>query len=180
MATIDELKKIRLAKLENIKKAGFWAYPLESKRTHEIAAVLAEFEDLAQSAKEVIVAGRIKSLRSHGGLTFIDVQDVSGKIQGFLRSDGMGEIAYQFFVDNFDIGDFVEIRGTVFVTKRGEKTVDAADYKMLAKSLLPLPEKWHGLQDVEERYRKRYLDLIFNDEVRAKFVIRTKIIKAIR
>jgi len=180
MATIDELKKIRLQKLENIKRAGIWAYPLESKRTHEMAAVLAEFDGLVESAKEVIVAGRVKSMRSHGGLTFIDVQDASGKIQALLRSDGLGEKSYQFFVDNFDIGDFVEVRGTVFVTKRGEKTVEVGGYKMLAKSLLPLPEKWHGLQDVEERYRKRYLDLIFNDDVRAKFVIRTKIIKALR
>ena len=180
MATIDELRKIRLQKLENIKRAGIWAYPLESKRDHEIAAVLADFADLEQSEKEVTIAGRVKSLRSHGGLTFIDIKDASGKMQALLRSDGLGEKGYQFFVDNFDIGDFVEFRGAVFVTKRGEKTVGVADYKMLSKSLLPLPEKWHGLQDVEERYRKRYLDLIFNDEVKQKFVIRTRIIKSIR
>ena len=83
-------------------------------------------------------------------------------------------------MDNFDIGDFIEVRGILFKTKKGEKTLEAADFKILSKSLLPLPEKWHGLQDIEERYRKRYLDLIFNPEVKKKFEIRSKIISTIR
>jgi lysyl-tRNA synthetase class 2 len=180
MATIDELRKIRLKKLENIKKAGIWPYPGTTKRTHAISEAFLGWDKLVADAKEVVLAGRIRSMRGHGGLTFADIEDTTGKMQAAFKKDGLGEKSYQFFVDNFDIGDFVEVRGALFVTNRGEKTVAAADYKMLAKSLLPLPEKWHGLQDVEERFRKRYLDLIFNDEARQKFIVRSKIIKTLR
>lgn len=110
----------------------------------------------------------------------MDIEDGTGKLQAFLRKDRVGEKGYKFFLDNFDIGDFIEIRGILFETKKGEKTIEVADYKILSKSLLPLPEKWHGLQDVEERFRKRYLDMIFNPEVREKSVLRSKIIKEIR
>ncbi|MFA6376509.1 MAG: OB-fold nucleic acid binding domain-containing protein, partial [Candidatus Paceibacterota bacterium] len=180
MANIEELRSARLAKLENIKKAGIWAYPLWTGRTNTIGEVFLDWDGLVKSEKEVVLAGRMKSMRGHGGLTFVDVEDGSGKIQAFFKKDGLGEKSYEFFCDNFDIGDFIEVRGILFITKRGEKTVDVRDYKMLSKSLLPLPEKWHGLQDAEERYRKRYLDLIFNSEVKEKLVIRTKIITAIR
>jgi len=171
---------VRLKKLENIKKAGIWPYPSETKRTHTISEAFLGWDKLVAGEKEVILAGRIRSMRGHGGMIFIDVEDATGKIQALLKKDGLGEKGYQFFIDNFDIGDFAEIRGTLFITKRGEKTVAVSNYKMLAKALLPLPEKWHGLQDVEERYRKRYLDLIFNGDVRQKFIIRGQIIKAIR
>jgi lysyl-tRNA synthetase class 2 len=180
MANIDELRKVRLQKLENVRRAGVEAYPVFCKRSHAINEVLLGWDDLLKNETEITVAGRIRSMRGHGGMVFIDLEDGSGKIQALLKKDGLGEKSYQFFADNFDVGDFAEIRGTVFVTKRGEKTIAAADYKMLAKALLPLPEKWHGLQDTEERYRKRYLDLIFNDDVKQKFIIRTKIVKAIR
>jgi len=180
MANIEELRNARLMKLDAIQKAGIWAYPVGTKRTHTVSDAFLGWDDLARDEKEIVIAGRMKSMRGHGGLTFVDVQDGTGKMQAFFKKDGLGEKSYQFFCDNFDIGDFVEVRGILFVTKRGEKTIDVRGYKMLSKSLLPLPEKWHGLQDVEERYRKRYLDLIFNDEVKQKFIIRTKIIKAIR
>jgi len=180
MPTNDELRKVRVKKLENIRKAGILPYPISTKRTHAVSGVFSDWEKLENDLAEVTIAGRIRSMRGHGGMTFIDVEDGTGKIQALLKKDGLGENSYQFFGDNFDIGDFVEVRGTVFVTKRGEKTVDARDYKMLAKSLLPLPEKWHGLQDVEERYRKRYLDLIFNEDVRKKFAMRSKIIQTLR
>ncbi len=180
MATIDELRKARLAKLETVKRAGFWAYPANTKRTHRISEVYSDWDKLESAAAEAVVVGRMMSMRGHGGMIFADIEDGTGRIQTLFKKDGLGEMSYQFFSDNFDIGDFVEVRGTLFVTKRGQKTVEARDYKMLSKSLLPLPEKWHGLQDVEERYRKRYLDLIFNENVRQKFITRTKIISAIR
>jgi len=180
MANIEELRQARLKKLENIKKAGIWAYPIGTKRTHTVGNAFLDWDNLANAEKEIVISGRMKSMRGHGGLTFVDVEDGTGKIQAFFKKDGLGEKSYQFFCDNFDIGDFVEAKGVLFVTKRGEKTIEVRDYKMLSKSLLPLPEKWHGLQDVEERYRKRYLDLIFNDEVKQKLVLRTKIITAIR
>ena len=180
MATIEELRKIRLKKLETIKKALINPYPEKTKRTHKIEQALKDFNSLSRLKKEVILVGRIKSLREHGGSTFLDIEDGTGKIQIFLRKDRLGEKSYKFFIENFDIGDFIEVRGILFKTKKGEKTVEAADFKMLAKSLLPLPEKWHGLKDVEERFRKRYLDLIFNPQVKKNFETRSKIIKEIK
>jgi lysyl-tRNA synthetase class 2 len=180
MATIDELRKTRIKKLEAIQKAGFLAYPIKTKRTHKIVGALEEFSKLEKEKTEIILTGRMKSLRVHGGATFFHIEDGTGQIQVFLRKDGIGEKAYQFFIDNFDIGDFIEVKGFLFKTKKGEKTLETADFKMLSKSLLPLPEKWHGLQDIEERYRKRYLDLIFNPEVKKKFELRSKIIQEIR
>jgi len=180
MATIDEIRKIRLKKLEAIQKAGILTYPEETKRTHKIKEALKNFNTISRLKKEITLAGRIKAQRVHGGSTFLNIEDGSGSLQAYLRKDRIGERGYKFFLDNFDIGDFIEIRGILFKTKKGEKTIDAADFKMLAKSLLPLPEKWHGLKDIEERFRKRYLDLIFNPEVKKKFEIRSQIIKEIR
>ncbi len=180
MATIDELKKIRLKKLETIRNTGILAYPEKTKRTHKIQEALKDFSKLARSQKEIVLVGRIKSLREHGGSTFLHLEDGTGKIQAYFKKNRIGELRYKLFLDNFDIGDFIEVRGILFKTKRGEKTIEAADFKILAKSLLPLPEKWHGLKDIEERFRKRYLDLIFNLEVKRKFEIRAQIIKEIR
>lgn len=180
MATIDELRKIRLKKLEAIRKARINAYPAKTKRTHKIAEVLKGFAQLTRLKKEVILVGRVRSLREHGGATFLHIEDGSDKIQAYFKKDRIGESGYKFFLDNFDVGDFIEIRGILFKTKKGEKTIEAADYKMLTKSLLPLPEKWHGLKDIEERFRKRYLDLIFNPGVKKKFETRFEIIKEIR
>ena len=180
MATLDELRKIRLKKLEAIRKAVLASYPEKTKRTHKISEILEDFSSLARLKKEIILVGRIKSLREHGGSTFLDIEDGSGQIQAYFKRDKIGERGYKFFLENFDIGDFIEIRGVLFKTKKGEKTIEANDFKMLAKSLLPLPEKWHGLKDIEERFRKRYLDLIFNPEVKKKFEVRSKIIREIR
>lgn len=180
MATIDEIRKERLRKLQQIQSAGNLAYPAQLKRTHTVAEALKDFAKLAKSKKEIVLAGRIRAIRGHGGSTFLNVEDGSGNLQAYLKKDRVGEKPYDFFIENFDIGDFIQVRGTLFETKRGEKTLEIADFKILAKSLLPLPEKWHGLQDEEERYRKRYLDLIFNKEVKEKFEKRSQAIKAIR
>ncbi|TSC75717.1 MAG: lysyl-tRNA synthetase, class II [Parcubacteria group bacterium Gr01-1014_30] len=180
MANTDELRKIRLKKLEAIQKAGISAYPASTKRTHTISQVLENFASLARSKKQVILAGRIRSLREHGGSTFLHIEDGSGRLQGFFKKNVIGERGYKFFLDNFDIGDFIEVKGVLFTTKRGEKTIEVSDFNPLAKSLLPLPEKWHGLKDEEERFRKRYLDLLFNSEVKEKFAKRAQIIKLLR
>jgi len=170
MPTIEELRKTRIEKIKKLEAAGILAYPAKTKRTHAIAEVLTTWKKLSGGLfgkKFVVVAGRIMAKRGQGGLTFLDVNDGSGKIQALIKKEKLGEKGYQFFLDVFDIGDFVEVTGTLFTTARGEKTIIAEDYKMLSKSLLPLPEKWHGLQDVEEKLRKRYLDIIFNPEVKA-------------
>lgn len=180
MSTVEEIRNKRLEKLKNIENKGIAAYPVETKRTHTINEAILNFDDLSKEEKEIILAGRILSLRSHGAITFINFEDGERKIQAFLAKDFLGEKKYDFFINNFDIGDFVEIRGVLFETKKGEKTIKASGYKLLSKSLRPLPEKWHGLKDVEERYRKRYLDLICDPDVKKKFILRSKIIKEIR
>lgn len=180
MTSISAIRGVRLEKLKALQKAGILPYPLGVKRTHSIAEVLHKFPALAHTEKEIILAGRIRAMREHGGSTFFNLEDGSGILQAYLRKDRVGEHSYQSFLDVIDIGDFLQARGTVFTTKKGERTLQVADWKILAKSLLPLPEKWHGLQDVEERYRKRYLDLLMNKEVREVFEKRTAIIKATR
>ena len=180
MASIEEIRKARLGKLARIQKAGSLAYPGAVRRTQTIAQAIEGFPQLSKNKKEVILVGRLRSLREHGGSTFAHIAGGTGSIQVYFKKDRLGEKSYAFFLDNFDIGDFIQVRGTFFTTKKGEKTLEVADYKILVKSLLPLPEKWHGIQDVEERYRKRYLDLIFNPEVKEKFQKRALIIKAIR
>jgi len=177
MATIDEIRKARLKKLNTIESAGILAYPISTKRTHAIGEAI---EGFAKIKKEIVLAGRLMSLRGHGGLIFGNIEDGTGKIQAMFKKDKLGPRGFKFFTDNFDIGDFVELKGRLTKTKTGEKTLETADYKILAKSLLPLPEKWHGLQDAEERFRKRYLDLIFNKEVKGKFFLKTRIIKELR
>ncbi len=180
MSQAEELKSIRKEKLEKIKKSLINPYPLKTRRTYTIAEAIENFRKLEREKKEIFLVGRIISLRTHGGLSFFHIQDGSGKIQVLIRKNGVGESAYQFFIENFDIGDFIEVRGILVKTKTGEKTLEISGFKILAKSLRPLPEKWHGLKDVEERYRKRYLDLIFNPEVKEKFILRSKIISEIR
>jgi len=180
MSTVEEIRKIRLEKLKAIQKAGLLVYPLETKRTHTCLEAVKDFNKLSSSQKEITLTGRIRSIREHGGSTFLHIEDGFSDIQVYFKKDRLGEKNYKFFLDNFDIGDFIEVRGILFKTKRGEKTLEVGDYKILAKALLPLPEKWHGLKDVEERYRKRYLDIIFNPKVKEKFTLRSEIIKEIR
>jgi lysyl-tRNA synthetase, class II len=174
MPTIEELRNTRIEKLKKLQAAGLLAYPAKTNRTNSITEVVEEkeFKKLSKSKKRIVLAGRIMAMRGHGGATFLDINDGSGKIQVIIKQDKIGEKGYQFFLDVFDIADFVEIKGILFTTQRGEKTIEAEDYKMLSKALLPLPEKWHGLQDVEEKLRKRYLDIIFNPEVKEMIVKR--------
>jgi len=180
MATIDEIRKNRLKKLKAIKKAGFNPYPAKTKRTHTIDEIVSNFSKFQKAKKKLVLAGRIRLIRGHGKSLFLHFEDGSGKIQAYLKQDILGEKKYKFFLDNFDIGDFIEIKGFLFKTKTKEKTIQVQDYKILAKSLSPLPEKWHGLKDIEERYRKRYLDLIMNPKVRQVFEKRSKILRLLR
>lgn len=177
---LDEIRKARLKKLESIKKAGIDPYPAESFRSHKIAEILDNFDNLSAGPEKPTLAGRLISFREHGGSTFGDLKDESGSIQLFFKKDVLGEKDYRFFLENFDIGDFIEATGALVRTKVGEPTLEVKSFRILTKTLLPLPEKWHGLQDVEERFRKRYLDILFNDEVKNKFQSRFKIIQKIR
>lgn len=177
---LDEIKKIRLEKLEAIKKAGFNPYPAKTSRTHSAARALADFSSISEPLKKIVLAGRLRSFRQHGGSTFAHLEDGSGSIQLYFKKDKVGADRYAFFLENFDIGDFIEASGVLFKTKKEEITLEVEDFRMLAKSLLPLPEKWHGLTDPEERLRKRYLDLIMGPEVRKTFIKKGVFWKSLR
>jgi len=180
MPSFKELRDNRIEKLENFKKAKIDPYPAKANRTHTCAEAISNFDSLVKQEKEIILVGRLRSIRTHGGSTFVHIEDGSEKFQAYLKKDEIKEKKYKFFLANFDVGDFIELKGVVFLTKRGEKTLLVKKYNILAKSLSPLPEKWHGLQDTEERFRKRYLDLIMNKEVRERFLVRSEVIKKIR
>ncbi len=179
MASLEEIRSARLKKLELLKERDVNPYPVSTDTCANLAEVSSDFEKLAKK-KSITIAGRVMSLRGQGGLVFADLFDGTGKFQTLLKKDETGEEMFAFWSSTVDIGDFVEVTGTLFVTKRNEKTLQAKEWRMLSKSLRPLPEKWHGLQDVEERFRRRYLDLLMNEEVRNRFILRSRIVSTLR
>src|SRR3990167_8635118 len=180
MASLDEIRAARLEKLNSLISKGINPYPVSTGRTHTNSEAKAKFDELTDG-EAVTLAGRIVSLRAQGKIAFFDFDDGTSRFQALLKKDDpIPEKNFELFEKAFDIGDFAEIRGTLFLTKQNEKTILAEEVKMLSKSLLPLPEKWHGLQDVEERFRKRYLDLLSNPEVKERFIKRSKIVELIR
>ena len=164
----------RLKKLEELKRLGINPYPAKASKSHSVNSVLNDFEKLQKNNTELILAGRLRSLRGHGNLTFAHLQDASGKIQLAFSKKEIGADSYKIFTKYIDIGDFVQITGTAFLTHNGEPSVMVKGWKLLAKTIRPLPEKWHGLADEEERLRKRYLYILFNDEAREMFIKRAK------
>lgn len=177
--TEKDLIETRQKKLEEIKKLGLNPYPSESKRNHISADILAKKDELIKSGQEIIAAGRIMARRGHGQLVFIDLYDESGKIQIVLKSDTLPAKDFEL-INLLDLGDFIEVSGTVFVTKAGETSLEAKDLRILTKALRPMPEKHSGLRDQETRFRERYVDLLVNDEVKEKFYIRSKIVQTTR
>jgi lysyl-tRNA synthetase class 2 len=180
MASLEELRQARLAKLELLKKHGVLAYPAKVTRDLSLADLAAQFDEYTAAGKEVSVVGRVMSLRTQGALVFFHLYDGTARFQGLLKKEEVDEAAWTLFGDVVDIGDFIEVKGTLFVTNRGEKTVQLKSWNMVSKSLLPLPEKWHGLQDPDELFRKRYLDILFNEETRDLFVKKAKFWQSIR
>ena len=164
---LDDLRKARLEKLKLLKDAGVSPYP--SKSSFKISPILLikkSFKKLSKTNNAVSVAGRITAKREHGGSVFIDISDGETLLQVFLGKNKLPKGSFELFSKAVDIGDFVAVSGKPFYTKRKEPTIEAKKWEMLAKSLLPLPEKWHGLQDPEEKLRKRYLEILFNPEIR--------------
>ncbi len=176
---LDEIRGERLKKLNLLKEKGIHAYPASTSRGVSVDEVIRNFDALAADKKAVTIAGRVMSLREHGGIVFADMYDGTGKFQTLFKKDNLGE-TYDLFMSTVDIGDFIEAEGTCFTTKRGEMTLDVTRWNMLTKSLLPLPEKWHGLQDAEERYRKRYLDILMDPGVKDVFVKKARFWKSVR
>lgn len=175
---LNEVLRVRRLKLQELQQNGRDPFKIvKYDVTHNSKQITDNFEAL--DGADVSIAGRLMSKRGMGKASFCDVQDRDGKIQIYVRIDGIGEEAYEEF-KKYDIGDMVGVRGTVFKTHKGEISVKAESVLLLAKSLQPLPEKWHGLKDVDLRYRQRYVDLIINPEVKNTFITRSRIMKSIR
>ena len=178
----DPLIQARLDKLRALREEGVDPYPARVPSVDRIASVIERFDSLdakEHSGESVTVAGRQTAIRGMGKASFRDLRDGTGKIQVHAATDRLGEPAFAALSDT-DIGDVLAVRGEVFRTKSGELTIAAAEWNLLSKSIRPLPEKWHGLKDVETRYRHRSLDLISNDDVRETFVKRSRILSAMR
>ena len=183
----DELVVQREEKLSELRKLGVEPYGRRFPRTHSIAEIRDNFNALVECSgqtgstlnREVSVAGRIMLMRKHGKASFADLSDETGKIQIYVRFDTVGEGNYRIF-ELLDIGDFLGVKGTLFKTKTEEMSILVTELILLSKSIRPLPEKWHGLKDIEIRYRRRYLDLIFNKKSREVFETRRRIISIIR
>ncbi len=179
---LSDLLKVRRAKLDELKSKGINPYPYSYDQKHFAASMLDKYKDIKEgeeSKEEVSLAGRIMTKRGHGKAAFAHIQDASGRIQIYAKIDILGKDGFEAF-EKLDIGDIIGVKGRVFRTKKGEITVKIWKFGLLSKSLHPLPEKWHGLQDKELRYRERYVDLMVNPDVGEVFKKRCRIISLIR
>ena len=167
---LDDIIQERRRKLNNFIKEGIDLYPSKIKRTLTIAVALKNFTELSRASKNIFLVGRLMALRDQGNLIFLDLKDESGKIQVVFKKDSLKN--YKILKQNLDSGDFLETGGLLFKTKKGEKSILAKTARIIVKSIMPLPVQWYGLKDVEERFRKRYLDIILNPEIKEKFIKR--------
>lgn len=174
MASLEELRSTRLAKLELLKQAGMNPFPSTVPHDMSLGEVKAGFEEIEKSAKPISVSGRVMAIRGQGAILFAVLDDGSAKFQAVIKKDVLDPKLFQLFTDAIDIGDIMSVTGTLFVTQRGEQSILVTSWTITTKSLLPLPEKWHGIQDVDERFRKRYLDFIMNPEMRELFYKKAK------
>jgi lysyl-tRNA synthetase class 2 len=166
MASIEELRSDRLKKKALLEEKGINPYPAQTTRTDTIEHFIANFIGYENDKKNVVIAGRVMSKRGQGGITFCDIYDGTGRMQAFFKADEMDAAAYELFNETVDIGDFVEVQGIAYTTQRGAHSIFVQGWSMLAKSLLPIPDAWYGIKDDDERFRKRYLDILTNEEVR--------------
>ncbi len=178
-ARLNDQEQQRYQKLARLRERGIEPYPLRAARTHTAREAIDRFEREGK-LEGIHLAGRLISLRDMGKLTFAHLQDGSGKIQLMFRRDTVGPDTYALLLKEFDLGDFIGAEGNVVRTKTGEITLEVIRLELLSKSLSPLPEKWHGLKDVETRYRQRYLDLLSSEDVRNVFATRARVVSAMR
>jgi len=180
-AGADEVLMVRRHNLAALRERGINPFGRRFHRTHAAGQIREQFDHLTpdQHGEEVAVAGRLMALRSHGKAAFADLVDQSGRIQIYFKLDQLGEDVFSL-LGHLDLGDWLGVRGQVFRTRRGELTVAVKEFEILGKALRPPPEKWHGLKDVELRYRQRYLDLLSNPEVRELFITRSRVLREIR
>lgn len=179
MALLDTVRAERLAKIERLNEVGIEAYPARTGRTHTVAEFLENHGVLEKNSEQVVLAGRVMSMREHGGSLFVDIFDGT-KGQCYLQRDKLGEASFDLFVSTSDTGDILEFSGMAFTTKRGQPSLDVTGWRMLAKSLAPLPDEWYGIKDEDERFRKRYLDLLLSQDLTERFKRRSAFWNTIR
>lgn len=165
MAMLDDVRAERMRKLELLQKSGMDPYPIDARRTHANKEFLDSFSDLESEGSDVTLDGRIMSLRDQGGIIFADIFDGSARVQTLVKKDDLPEEQFSLFVDAVDASDFIEVTGKAFTTKRGVSSLSVTSWRMLAKSMRPIPDEWFGLKDEDERYRKRYIDILLNQNV---------------
>ncbi|MEK7621552.1 MAG: lysine--tRNA ligase [Patescibacteria group bacterium] len=180
MASLDDLRHERIQKLARLRAAGRNPYPISTGQDITIFALLRRFPTLVKRRKPLTVVGRVLALRHQGALCFVDLDDGTGRIQTLLKSDAVGEADFNLFIETIDRGDFIGVTGHLGLTKREERTLFADNWQILAKALRPLPDKWHGLTDIEERFRRRYLDSLMDISVKQRFLTRSTIITSLR
>lgn len=173
MASLEELKNVRLEKLQKLKDAGMNPYPAQVSRDYSLKQINSDFKNLEGSGKTISLVGRVMSIRGQGAIVFVSIFDGTDKLQSVFKKDDMTENLFQLFTDAVDIGDFIQVNGTLFLTQRGQESILVKDWCIIAKSLLPLPSEYYGLEDNDERFRKRYLDILLNPEIREIFEKKT-------
>jgi len=183
MDNLEEIRKVRIQKLENLKKAGMNPFTANVSFTHTNAEATDGFKKLAgkpdkegvvQKGKEITLVGRVRSLRGHGGSTFCHIEDGYAKIQLYFKKDLINNVNYDLFINNIDLGDFIEAKGKLFLTQKGEQTLQVLSWRILTKAIMPIPNEWYGLEDTEEKLRKRYLDILTNPEIKEMFVRKSR------
>jgi lysyl-tRNA synthetase class 2 len=174
MASLEEIKEVRLKKLEKLKSLGINPYPAKVVRDFSIFEFKNNFSQLEADQKSTSLVGRVMTIRGQGAILFVVIFDGTEKVQAVFKKDEMSSDVFDLFMATVDIGDFVSVNGLPAKSKTGEQSLFVKNWQMVAKSLLPLPEKWAGLQDVDERYRKRYLDFLMNDELRDLIIKKSK------
>lgn len=167
--SIEEIKDVRLKKLEMLKDFGMNPYPAKAKHDFWLKEIKEKFSELEKDQKSLSVVGRIMAIRGQGAILFVVLNDGTETFQAVFKKDELDEKLFKLFFDAIDVGDFIEVSGTLFVTQKGEESILVKDWKVLSKSLLPMPEKWAGLSDEDTRLRKRYLDLLLDKEAREIF-----------
>ena len=180
MASIEELREAHLAKLNRLKEVGMDPYPARVARDYPLSYIKDQFGVLEAGACTYAVTGRIMAIRGQGAILFVVLDDGTARFQTVFKKDEIEESLFALFGEAVDIGDFISVSGTLFTTNRGEQSMLAKSWTMASKSLLPLPEKWHGITDPDERFRKRYLDIVMNPEIRDMFYQKAEFWKATR
>jgi lysyl-tRNA synthetase class 2 len=180
MASEQEIKKVREEKCHVLESFGMLPFPESVIRDTDLQTIRDRFQAYLENQNSVSSAGRVMALRGQGSILFVVLQDGDTTFQAVVKKDILDEKKFTLFGETVDVGDFISVTGVCFITKRGEESLLVHDWTMATKSLLPLPEKWHGLQDVDERYRKRYLEIVSDASVYQRFVLRSKIVTAIR